>query len=51
MSRRIAALVALVVVCFVLGASACSNASNATGPAPVRADGTCDWSTGSTCHH
>ena len=50
MSRRISALVALVVVGIVLGASACSSA-NATGPAPVRADGTCDWQNGSTCHH
>jgi hypothetical protein len=52
MSRRIAALVALVVVCFVLGASACSNASNATGPAPIRADGTCtNWASNGTCLH
>ncbi|HET7380711.1 MAG TPA: hypothetical protein VFJ24_11765 [Gaiellales bacterium] len=47
MSRRISALVGLVVVGIVLGASACSNA---TGPAPVRADQTCDYSTGTTCH-
>ena len=51
MSRRIAALLALLVVSFVLGASACSNASNATGPAPVRADASCDWQSSSTCHH
>ncbi len=49
MSRRISALVALVVVGILLGASAC--ASNATGPAPVRADGTCDWTSNGTCHH
>ncbi|HET7251659.1 MAG TPA: hypothetical protein VFI79_17575 [Gemmatimonadales bacterium] len=47
MSRRISALVGLVVVGIVLGASACSNA---TGPAPVRADLTCDYSTNNTCH-
>lgn len=47
MSRRISALVALVVVGIVLGASACSNP---TGPAPLRADQTCDWMSGSTCH-
>jgi hypothetical protein len=49
MSRRISALVALVVVGILLGASACS--SNATGPAPVRADQTCDWATNNTCLH
>jgi len=49
MSRRISALVMLVVVGFGLGASACSS-SNATGPAPVRADQTCDYTTGNTCH-
>lgn len=49
MSRRISALVGLVLVCFVLGASAC--ASSATGPAPVRADNTCDWTSNGTCLH
>jgi len=49
MSRRISTLVALVVVGILLGASACS--SSATGPAPVRADQTCDFQSGSTCHH
>jgi hypothetical protein len=49
MSRRISALVALVVLAIGLGASACSNA--ATGPAPVRADLTCDWASNPTCHH
>ena len=50
MSRRISALVALVVVGIVLGASACS--SNPTGPSPIRADQTCtNWASNGTCLH
>jgi hypothetical protein len=50
MSRRIAALVALLVVSFVIGVSACS--SSATEPTPVRADVTChDWASNGTCLH
>jgi len=48
MSRRIAALVTLAVA-GILFASACAN--NATGPAPVRADNTCDYSSQGTCRH
>ena len=47
MSRRFSALVALLVVGILVGASACSNA---TGPAPIRADQTCDWASQNTCH-
>jgi len=50
MSRRIAALVTLVVVGFALAAAACS--SNATGPSPIRADQTCtNWASNGTCLH
>ncbi|HEY6223781.1 MAG TPA: hypothetical protein VIW26_08350 [Gemmatimonadales bacterium] len=49
MFRRISSLVAVVVVGVALGASACSS-STATGPASVRADQTCDYSTNNTCH-
>ena len=50
MSRRISAIVALVLVSFAIGAAACS--SNATGPSPLRADQTCkDWSSSGTCLH
>ncbi len=58
MSRRIPALVALVVIGFTLTAAACSsNATgpspvNATGPSPIRADGTCtNWASNGTCLH
>ena len=48
MFRRISSLVVLVAVVIILGASACSNA---TGPAPVRADLLCDYTSNPTCHH
>ncbi len=58
MSRRISALVPLIVVGFALAVAACSsNATgpspvNATGPSPIRADGTCtNWASNGTCLH
>lgn len=47
MSRRIAALATLAVVGILYGASACANP---TGPAPLRADQTCDYNSTGTCH-
>jgi hypothetical protein len=50
MSRRMRSLLALVVVGFVFGVAACSNA---TGPQPssARADQACDWASNGTCHN
>lgn len=51
MSRRISALVGLVVVGFAIAATACSS-NSATGPSPIRADQTChDWTSNGTCLH
>jgi hypothetical protein len=47
MSRRTYALLALVCIAFSMAAAACAES---TAPAPVRADATCDWTSGNTCH-
>ena len=48
MSRRIHAFIALALVTFAFAAAACADS---TAPQPPSADNTCDWASGSTCHH
>lgn len=51
MSRRIHALVVLAVVSFAFAAAACADTTAPQPSSNVSADNTCDWQSGSTCHH
>lgn len=50
MSRRIYALVALVLVAFSFAAAACADSTAPQPASQVRADATCDWTSSNTCH-
>ena len=51
MSRRIHAIVALALVAFAFAAAACADTTAPRPASNVSADATCDWQSGSTCHH
>lgn len=50
MSRRTHTLLVLLMTSFALAAAACAESTAPQSGPQVRADGTCDWSSGSTCH-
>lgn len=51
MARRIHALFALALVTLALAGAACADTTAPTSNSNVSADNTCDYQSGSTCHH